>query len=82
MEKTEERAESMGEEKQEVSVSIRFPAHVWELLGEVAEREGRKKNAAVNWAVISYLQERGFTVDMKGMTDEPQKGAPGAESAG
>lgn len=67
----------MAQQKGRKDMNVRFPNHIHDALDEVAKREGRSKNAAVLWAIIDYLRERGYEIDMVELREvmgEEQKG--------
>lgn len=54
----------MGKDANVKNVNVRFPPHVLDSIKDVADREGRSQNAAICWAVVDYLRERGYDIDL------------------
>ena len=51
------------------NVNVRIPDHVLTRIKTLAAREGRSQNEEIVWAIITYLNERGFHVDMENVYD-------------
>lgn len=66
-------------------VNVRFPVHLLERLREIGYAEGRSQNSAILWAVVEYLQERGYDVDIgadRGKTGNDPNKDPGGGGGG
>lgn len=58
----------------ERNVNVRFPPHILQRLREIGQAEGRSQNSAVLWAVVQYLQDRGYDLDITHDRGGPNNG--------